>query len=110
MNTEPGKLWGRQYPFERNELQRSMTLTALGGVFAAAVIILIHADITALLGILLICAGSISAFAAESRRRYVRESRLGFDILRTRGGGFVVGSALAFGVVGVLVTVLILVE
>jgi hypothetical protein len=110
MSAEPEKLWGQQYPFERNQLQRGMVLTALGGVFAAAVIILVHAGVTVVLGILLVCTGVATAFAAESRRRYVQESRIGFDILSTRGGGFVFGSALAFGLVGVLVTVLILLE
>lgn len=107
---KPGAVWGRQYPFERNQLQRSMTLTGLGGVFAAAVILLVHADVAGVLGIMLICAGLGAGFAAVSRYRYVRESRVGFEILRTRGGGFVIGSSLAFGVVGVLVVGLILLE
>jgi uncharacterized membrane protein HdeD (DUF308 family) len=110
MNNGTGKLWGDQYPFERNHLQRTMTLTGLGGVFAVTVILLVHAESTAVLGISLICAGVVSALAAASRRRYVQETRLGFVILRTRGGGFVFGSALAVAVVSVFVALLVLLE
>ena len=87
-----------------------MTLTALVGVFAVAVILLVHADLAGVLGISLICAGVVSALAAFSRHRYVQETRLGFAILSTRGGGFVFGSALVFCVVCALVTLLILLE
>ena len=110
MNTNTEKVWGEQYPFERNDLQRSMTLTALGGVFAVTLILLVHADVAAVVGISLVCAGVVSALAAASRHRYVRETRLGFGILRTRGGGFVIGSALVFCVVGVFVVLLIMLE
>ncbi|MBX7433973.1 hypothetical protein JDV09_17915 [Mycobacterium sp. Y57] len=103
-----GKVWGDQYPFERNHLQRTMTLLGLIGVLAVTVIILVHANITGLLGISLIGAGCLSALAAVSRHRYVRETRLGFEILRSRGGRFVLGSGLAFAVVGALVAFLIL--
>lgn len=108
MNTELGKLWGEQYPFERNNLQRTMTLIGLGGVFAVTVILLVHADVTNISGIGLICAGVVFALAAVSRRRYIQETRLGFTILKTRGGWFVLGSALAFAAVGVLVALLVL--
>ena len=110
MKTTPGKLWGDQYPFERNHLQRTMTLAGLGSVFAVAVILLVHADVTGVLAISLICAGVISALAAVSRHRYVQETRLGFVILKTQGGRFVLGSALAFAVVGVVVALLVLLE
>lgn len=110
MSTKPRRLWGEQYPFERNNLQRTMTLIGLGGVFGVTVILLVHADVTSSLGISLICAGVVSALAAVSRHRYVRETRLGFVILKTRGGLFVLGSALALGVVGVLVALLVLLE
>ncbi len=110
MTTRPGRLWGDQYPFERNHTQRSITLVGLGGVFAVAVILLVHADVTGVLGISLICAGVVSALAAASRRRYVQETRLGFDILKIRSGRFVLGSALAFAVLGVVVALLILLE
>ena len=108
MNTKPRRLWGEQYPFERNHLQRTMTLIGLGGVFAVTVILLFHAGVSSILGISLICAGILSALAAVSRHQYVRETRLGFVILETRGGLFVLGSALAFVVVGVLVALLVL--
>lgn len=110
MDRRPGKLWGEQYPFERNHLQRSMTLIGLGGVFTVTVILLVHADVTAVLGLSLVCAGVVSALAAASRHRYVQETDLGFVILRTRGGRFVFGSALAVVVVGVLVALLIVAE
>ncbi|WP_099023636.1 hypothetical protein [Mycolicibacterium palauense] len=108
MTAKPGKLWGNQYPFERNHLQRAMALLGLGGVFAVTVIILVHTTITGVLGIFLICAGVVAAFAAASRHRYVRETEAGFAILRARGGLFVLSTALAFAVVGVLVAVLVL--
>jgi hypothetical protein len=110
MNTKPPKLWGEQYPFERNHLQRTMTLIGLGGVFAVTVILLVHAGVGSILGISLICAGILSALAAVSRHQYVRETRLGFVILETRGGLFVLGSAFAFVVVGVLVALLVLLK
>ncbi|MCB1286233.1 MAG: hypothetical protein KDB47_00690 [Mycobacterium sp.] len=109
-SAEPGKLWGRQYPFERNHVQRAMALTGLAGVFAVTTVLLVHADVQSVFGISLICSGVVSALAAASRHRYVRETRLGFVILKTRGGGFVIGSALAFVAVGVLVTRLVLLE
>jgi hypothetical protein len=107
MKTRPGELWGDQYPFERNHLQSMLVLIALGGVLAVTVTLLVHADATGVLGISLICAGLVSALAAVSRHRYVRETRLGFVILRTRGGRFVLGSALTVAVVGVLVALLV---
>jgi len=110
MDTRTGKLWGDQYPFERNHLQRTMTLIGLGGVFAVTVILLVHAEFTSVLGISLLCAGVVAAFAAVSRHRYVQETRLGFVILRTRGGRFVLGSALAVAAVSVLVALLVLLE
>ncbi|MCB0933569.1 MAG: hypothetical protein KDB71_16945 [Mycobacterium sp.] len=110
MSTEPERLWGVQYPFERNHLQRAMALTGLGGVFAVTVILLVHANIKATFGISLIYAGVMSALAALSRQRYVAETRIGFAILKTRGGLFVLGSAVAFVPIAVLVCVLILLE
>jgi hypothetical protein len=110
VSAKPGKLWGDQYPFERNDLQRTMTLLGLGGVFAVTVILLVHADVFGVLGISLICAGVVAALAAISRHRYVRETQLGYSILTTRRGWFVLGSALAFAVVGVFVSLLVLLE
>lgn len=110
MNTRTGKLWGDQYPFERGHLQRTMTLIGLGSVFAVTAILLVHGEFTSVLGISLICAGVVSAGAAVSRHRYVQETRLGFVILRTRGGRFVLGSALAVAVVSVLVALLVIFE
>lgn len=109
MNAEPQRLWGEQHPFERNHLQRTMTLIGLGGVLAVTTILLVHADdVTNVLGTSLICAGVVTALAAVSRRHYVRETRLGFVILEARGGPFVLASALGFAVVGALVALLIL--
>lgn len=107
---EPSRLWGAQYPFERNHLQRTMTLVGLGGVFAVTVILLAHARISSILGVSLVGGGLLSALAALSRNRYVRATRLGFDILATRGGLFVIGSALMFAAVGVLVSLLVLLD
>lgn len=108
MKPEPARLWGAQYPFERNHLQRAITLVGLGGVFAVTVIFLADARVPGILGISLIGAGLLSALAALSRQRYVRETRLGFAILATRGGLFVLGSALMFAVVGLFVALLVL--
>jgi len=102
-----GKLWGDQYPFERNHLQRQMTLAGLGTVFGVTAILLVHAEYAGVVGVSLILTGVIAALAAASRMRYVRETRIGFAILKTRGGLFVLGSALAVGVVGMLVVLLI---
>lgn len=110
INTRPGELWGRQYPFERNNLQRAITLISLSGVLAVTVLFLIHGDVAQLFGISLVGGGVVSALAAISRHRYVRETRLGFGILKSRGGQFVLGSALMFAVVGGLVLLLILIE
>jgi hypothetical protein len=87
-----------------------MTLIGLGGVFAVTVILLVHAGVSIIFGISLICAGIFSALAAVSRHQYVRETSLGFVILETRGGLFVLGSSLALVVVGVLVALLVLLE
>lgn len=110
MNTEPARLWGKQYPFERNHLQRTMTLIGLGGVFAVTITLLIHAGVRSILGISFIGAGILSALAAVSRHQYVRETRLGFVILETRGGSFVLGASLGFAVVGMLVALLVLLD
>lgn len=107
---EPGKLWGNQYPFERNDLQRSMTLTALAGVFAVTLILFVHADFPGVIGIALICGGVVSALAALSRYRYVQETLLGFGIVGTRAGGFVLKSSVALTLVSVFVAVVILRE
>lgn len=105
-----GKLWGAQYPFERNHLQRAMTLAGLAGVFAVTLILLVHAGVRAVLGVSLIYAGAVSGLAAVSRHRYLRETRRGFGILGTRGGGFVFGSAAAFVFVSALVVWMILLD
>ncbi|WP_343573552.1 hypothetical protein [Mycobacterium sp.] len=109
MNAEPAKLWGKQYPFERNHLQRTITLIGLGGVLGVTVILLVNDGVVALLGISLIGAGLIFALAAVSRYRYDRETRVGFVILDTRGGSFVFGSAVAVVAVGLLVALLVVV-
>ncbi len=103
----PPRLWGRQYPFERTHLQRSLTLLGLAGVFAVTTILLVHADVVAVLGLGLVGAGLVTGLAAASRARYVRETRLGFSVLRARDGSFVLGSAAAFAAVAVLVVLLI---
>ena len=107
MKTTPGNLWGDQYPFERNVAQRTMTMLGLAGLFVVTTILLVRADPAHVLGVSLICAGVLSGLAALSRHRYVQETRLGFVILRSRGGGFVFGSALVFAVIGVLVALLL---
>ncbi len=102
------RLWGRQSPFERNHLQRGITLAGLVGVFVVTMILLVHADVAGVLGIGLVCGGVVSGLAAVSRLRYVRETRAGFAVLRTRDGRFVMVSASALVVVAGFVIVLIL--
>lgn len=65
----PGRLWGRQDPFERNHLQRSIDLVGRGGVFAVTMIVLVAANVPNVLGLALIAAGLFSALAAASRLR-----------------------------------------
>lgn len=102
-----GELWGRQHPFERTHLQRTMTLLGLASVLGVTVILLVDSRVVAVFGVCFIGAGVLSGLAAASRLRYVRESRLGFAIVETRDGRFVLGSAAGFVVVGLLVTLLV---
>ena len=104
----PGQLWGRQYPFERNHLQRLLTLMALGAVLSATVIFLAQADLGEVVGVSLVCGGVVCALGALSRLRYVRETQQGFAVVRTRDGRFVLESAAAFVVVAVAVATLVL--
>jgi hypothetical protein len=101
------RLWGAQYPFERQHLQRAMTMTALGGLFGVTTILLVGAHPARVLGGVLVCAGVLCALAAGSRHRYVRETRLGFAILDNRDGRFVLGSAAVFVLVAVFVLALV---
>ncbi len=103
----PGRVWGRQHPFERNHLQRTLVLLALAAVFSVAVILVVDADVAGVIGIALMSAGLLSALAAASRLRYVRETRVGFAVLSTRDAQFVFASAAAFAVTAALVTVLV---
>lgn len=103
-----GRLWGAQAPFERNHLMRTQTLAALAAVFVAAVAFLAEANARQLIGLGLVAMGLVCAAAAVSRARYVRETWLGFAVLRTRGGGFVLGSAASVAVVGLFVAALVL--
>lgn len=109
MSTRPGSVWGPQYPFERQHLQRSLTLIGLGGVVATVIVVQANAHPARALGTALVLAGLLLALAAASRHRYVRETRLGFAVLTTRDGRFVVGSALGLVVAAVFVALLVLV-
>jgi uncharacterized membrane protein YidH (DUF202 family) len=84
-----------------------MVLLGLGGVFGVTLILLVHADVRQSLGLALLAAGVATGLASLSRHRYVEEARHGFEILGTRGGGFVLGSALALTVVALLVVLLV---
>jgi hypothetical protein len=110
MKSDDRRLWGQQYPFERNHLQRVMTMAALVGILAFAVVILVHANVFGVLGIAMICAGALAALAALWRHRYTQEAGRGFAILRERGGGFVLGSALLLFVAGALLALVVLLE
>ena len=104
----PGRVWGRQQPFERQHLQRAITLIGLGTLSTALVALLAGAHPARALGSALVSVGLICALAAGSRHRYVRESRVGFAILASRDGRFVLGSALAFLAVSGLAVVVVL--
>lgn len=107
MASRPGRVWGAQHPFERAHLQRNLALLGLGTVFSVTVILLVHENVGRVVGIALVGAGAMSALAAVTRHRYVRETQVGFAILGTRGGGFVFGSAAAFVVVALCVIALV---
>ncbi len=85
-----------------------MDLLGLGSVLAVTIILLVADNRSDVLGLTLIALGLISGLAAVSRRRYVQETLIGFDILRMRGGRFILGSALTFLVTAALVAILIL--
>ena len=107
MATGAGRLWGRQYPFERQHLQRNMTMLTLAGLLSVTLILRVGTDPSRVLGAGLVSAGLVSAVAAVSRHRYVREARRGFAILASRDGRFVFGSAAAFVLVAVFVLLLV---
>ncbi len=104
----PQQLWGHQHPFERNYLQRSMTVAALAMLGAVSLILIVQNALHVLAGIALICAGAGAGLAALSRQRYLRETEVGFVILQTRDGRFVLASAAAFVAVDVLAVLVIL--
>lgn len=104
----PARLWGRQYAFERNHLQRVMVLAGLVATFGVATILLVHTDATGVLGTSLVCGGLVAGLAAWSRARYVRETRTGYAVLARRDGRFVLTSAAGFVAVAGYVAVLVL--
>ena len=85
-----------------------MTFAALAMLGAVSLILLVHDDPHVLAGIALTYAGAGAGLAALSRQRYVRETEIGFAILRTQDGRFVWASAAAFVAVGVLAILVIL--
>ncbi|MDN5766142.1 MAG: hypothetical protein L0H96_00180 [Humibacillus sp.] len=107
MGSGSPQVWGRQQPFERNLLQRTLTVFALGAVLAVTVVLLVNTDATDVIGIASICLGLLCALAAVSRHRYVRETVVGFTLLRSRDGRFVIGTALQLVITALFVVVLI---
>lgn len=107
MGSASGQVWGRQQPFERNHLQRTLTVFALGAVLAVTVSLLADIGARGVLAIAGICAGLLCLLAAGSRHRYDREAAMGFAVLRGRGGGFVLGTCVQFVITALLVAVLI---
>lgn len=107
MAASSGGVWGRQQPFERNHLQRTLTVFALGTVLAVTLVLLVDVDAAGVIGTASICAGLLCALAAVSRHRYVRETLMGFTLMRSRDGRFVIGTAAQFVVTAVFVIVLI---
>lgn len=103
-----GRVWGRQHPFERQHLQRAITLVGLGSVSAALVVLLASAHPGRAVGSALVCVGVVCGLAAASRHRYVRESRVGFAIVASRDGRFVLATALAFLVAAGLAVLVVL--
>lgn len=109
MGSGTPQVWGRQQPFERNQLQRLLTVFALGTVLAVMIVLLVDVDAAAVIGTASICAGLLCALAAASRHRYVREAAMGFVVLRSRDGRFVIGTAVQFVITALFVVVLIIV-
>lgn len=107
MGSGPPQVWGRQQPFERNLLQRTLTVIALGAVLATTVVLLVNTNAAGVIGITSICLGLLCALAAVSRHRYVRETKMGFGLLRSRDGRFVIGTAVQFVITTLFVVVLI---
>lgn len=107
MATGAGRLWGSQYPFERQHLQRNMTMLALAGLMSVTLILQVGTSPSKVLGVGLVIAGLVCVVAAVSRSRYDRETRHGFAILASRDGRFVFGSAATFVLVAVSVLLLV---
>jgi hypothetical protein len=108
MAPPPGRVWGRQQPFERQHLQRAITLLSLGTLATSLVALLASAHPARALGSALVSVGLACTLAAASRQRYVREARVGFAILASRDGRFVLGTALVFLVVAGLAVLVVL--
>ena len=108
MGSGSEQVWGRQQPFERNHLQRTLTVFALGAVFAVTMVLLVDVDAAGVIAAACIGAGLLCALAAGSRYRYVRETARGFAILRQRDGSFVIGTAVQFLITALVVVVLII--
>ncbi len=107
MVPDSGEVWGRQQPFERNHLHRVLTVFALGSVLAVTIVLLIDVEAAGVIGTASICAGLLCALTAGSRLRHVRESALGFIVLRSRDGRFVIGTAVMFMITALFVVGLI---
>ncbi len=71
-----------------------MALIGLGTVSTATTVVMAGAHPARALGSALLSVGLVCGLAAGSRHRYVRESQLGFAILASRDGRFVLGSAV----------------
>lgn len=108
MRSASDQVWGRQQPFERNYLQRTLTVFALGAVFAVTLVLLVDVDAAGVIAAMCICAGLLCALAAGSRLRYIRETAMGFALLRRRGGGFVIATAVQLLVTALFVVALII--
>lgn len=108
MRSGSDQVWGRQQPFERNHLQRTLTVLALGAVFAVTLVLLVDVDAAGVIASLCIGAGLLCALAAGSRHRYLRETSMGFALLRRRGGGFVIATMAALVITALFVVALII--
>lgn len=100
-------VWGRQQPFERNHLQRTLTVFALGAVFAVTMVLLVDVDAAGVVAAACIGSGLLCALAAASRHRYDRETATGFALMRRRDGRFVISTAVQFVITALFVVVLL---
>lgn len=104
----PVRVWGRQHPFERNHLQRSMLILSAFAELTVALVIVGRRRPLDELAVVLLGGGACCAAAAYSRARYEAEMRAGFSVLRRRSDArFVALSSVVLTATAVMTLLLI---